>query len=308
MLAEIFYWFLNMSISGTIVGMVIYLLSKIRQIPRNIICILWAVSFFRMWIPFGISSKFSFMTILSKLSVNVVVFYKNYFSMSMLNHVQSAEQYFPITYKSEMLENVFQIASVIWLLLAVLLGIVLTRNYIVTKRELKDAWHLQENIYISDKLSSPAVYGIFQAKILLPQVYDEADMKYILLHEKAHIRRKDNLWRIVVIMTACVHWFNPFSWLFLKMFLENMELACDEAVLKQCAEEEKKEYATTLLNCAESRNFWVSAFGGAKMKVRIGRILSYKKLSVFAGVAFVVFAVIVGYVLLTNTKIMQNNW
>jgi beta-lactamase regulating signal transducer with metallopeptidase domain len=110
------------------------------------------------------------------------------------------------------------------------------------------------------------------------------------------------LWRILAILSASVHWFNPFIWLFLKKFLEETELACDERVLSNCGEDEKKAYASALVDCAESRNVFVSAFGGAKIRVRIDRILSYSKLSIISIISFTVLALAIGYVLLTNAS------
>ncbi|MDO4747898.1 MAG: M56 family metallopeptidase [Eubacteriales bacterium] len=178
----------------------------------------------------------------------------------------------------------------------------MTALYITTKHELKDSRHLRDNIYVSDKITSPVTYGIIRPRIILPKNYNDNDLKYILMHEQAHNKRLDNLWRIVAIVTACTHWFNPLSWLFLKVFLENLELACDEKVLKNSAEEDKKRYALTLINCAESKSLYASAFGGARVKVRIERILSYKKLSLFAVITFLVFASVIAYTLLTNAS------
>ena len=298
--SEFFYWLLNMSISASIVGIFIVLLSKIRRIPRKIITLLWIVPFLRMWIPVGMNSEYSLMSLISKFATKTIIVYDGIARFSMMNSISLADTYFPVTYKVDLLENVFKIAAIVWLVIAAALVIAMLILYAVTKSELKDSRHMRDNIYISDKITSPAVYGIIREKIIIPSTYRNDDLKYILMHEQAHIKRKDNLWRIVAILTACVHWFNPLSWLFLKSFLANIELACDEAVLKKCTDSEKKCYANTLLNCAESKSLYASAFGGAKVRVRIERILSYKKLSTLSAIGFISLAVVVGYMLLTN--------
>ncbi len=300
LLSEIFYWFLNMSISASIVGIVIVLLSKIRKIPREIITFLWIIPFLRMWIPVGLNSKYSLMSLISKFTTKTVTVYESSARFSMINHIMAADTYFPLTYRVDLLEDVFKIAAVFWLVIALVLITSMFIVYIFTKSELKNARHLRDNIYISDKVISPSVYGIIRAKIIIPELSRNKDFKYILMHEQAHIKRKDNLWRVVAILTACMHWFNPMLWLFLKSFLENLELACDESVLKHFTDDEKKNYAFTLLNCAESKSLYASAFGGAKVRVRIERIISYKKLSTLSLIGFAVLAVVVGYVLLTN--------
>lgn len=298
--SEIFYWLLNMSISSSIVGIIIVLLGKVRRIPRGIISLLWIVPFLRMWIPVGINSKYSLMSLISRFTTKTVTVYEGAAQLSMMNHMSLADTYFPVIYKVNLLEDVFKIATIVWLIIAAALIIAMFILYAVTKSELKDARHMRDNIYISDKITSPAVYGIFREKIIIPSIYQDDDLKYILMHEQAHIKRKDNLWRVVAILTACVHWFNPLSWLFLKSFLSSIELACDETVLKNCTDSEKKCYANTLLNCVESKSLYASAFGGAKVRVRIERILSYRKLSTLSVIGFIALSIVVCYVLLTN--------
>ena len=300
MLSDVFYWLLNMSISASIAGSIIYLLGKISKIPRRIIKTLWIVPFFRMWIPIGMNSRYSIMTLISKFTARTVVIYRGVTDFSMTNHIMAAETYFPVAYVTDKLEKVFQIAAYVWIVIASAIILAVFIVYAVTKSELKDACHFYSNIYISDKIASPATYGILREKIMLPKIYETDELKFILMHENVHIKRKDNLWRMIAVITAAIHWFNPMSWLFLKTFLANLELACDEAVLSKCGEAEKKNYATVLLNCAESKNLYASAFGGAKVRVRIGRILSYKKLSVFSIICFIALSIIIGYALLTN--------
>ena len=300
MLSEVFYWLFNMSISASIVGIIILLTGKIRKFPRRLIHILWAIPFLRMWIPAGMTSKYSLMTLLSKFTTKTVLVYDGVLDLTYTNHIMAAKSYSPITYKVNILEDVFKIASIIWIVIALALVIMTAVLYFITKSELNDAVPLRDNVYVSDKITTPATYGVFCPRIIIPEGLDSGDLKYILAHESAHIKRKDNLWRILAVISACVHWFNPLVWLFLKKFLEETELACDEKVLATYGEDAKKTYAKVLIDCAESRNIFVSAFGGARIRVRIDHILSYKKLSVFSIISFTIFAITAGYVLLTN--------
>ena len=87
--------------------------------------------------------------------------------------------------------------------------------YFITLGEMKDAQKLKDNIYISDKVKTPAVYGIIKPKIILPTEYDANKLNFILMHEKAHIKRKDNFIRLLALIVVCFHWFNPFAWLML---------------------------------------------------------------------------------------------
>ena len=253
-----------------------------------------------MWLPIGLGSKYSLMSLFSKVTTKTIVIYQGSESFTMMNSIMAANSYFPITYKVRLLDDLFCIAAVIWIILAVAILIACGIVYGITKKELQSALHIRDNVYQSEKVTAPAVYGVFRPKIVLPLGVEAADHPYIHAHENAHIRRNDNLWRIVAFATTAIHWFNPFAWIFLKHFLSETELACDESVLSQCGEHEKKLYALALVSCAENKNALVSAFGGAKIRVRINTILSYKKLSLVSVVAFVAFACAVAYVLLTN--------
>jgi len=297
-----FYWLFNMSISASVAGIVVLLLRRIKKLPRRLVHILWVIPFIRMWIPVGIRSKYSLMTLISKFTTKSVVLYDGTLDFSFTNYIMAADNYFPVTYKEDMLENLFSIASVVWIIVAVALSLIFAILYVLAKSELKDASLLRDNIYVSDKITSPAAYGVFRPKIVVPKGYELRNLHYIVAHESAHIYRKDNLWRIIAVISASVHWFNPLIWLFLKKFLEDTELACDEQVLANCGEDEKKAYAMALVDCAESMGVFASPFGGAKIRVRIDRILSYRKLSIISIASLTAFAVAIGYVLLTNAS------
>ena len=304
MLGEIFYWIFNMSIAATICMMPLLLLRLIKKIPRRIFIWLWLVPFIRMCIPVGISSKYGIMALLSKFTTKTVTIVQigDDSALTMMNHVMGANSYFPITYKVNLLEDLFNIASVVWLVVALAAILALAIIYFVTLGEVKDAKKLKNNIYISDKIKTPAVYGIIKPKIILPIEYQESELNYILMHENAHIKRKDNLVRLLAFIIVCLHWFNPFAWLLLKLLYSDIELACDESVLSNCNETERKEYAYTLLSTAEKTNVFAASFGGSKIRIRIENILSYKKISVFSIVAFSSLIIATCYVLLTNAS------
>ena len=304
MLGELFYWLFNMSIAATICSIPVMLLRMIKKIPRRIFIWLWLIPFIRMCIPVGISSKYGIMALLSKFTTKSITVYELGFdsSLTIMNHVMGANSYFPITYKVNLLEDLFNVTAVIWLAVALAALLTMTVIYLITLGEVKDAQKLKENVYISDKIKTPAVYGITNPKIILPTEYDANQLTFILMHEKAHIRRNDNFIRLFAFVVVCIHWFNPFAWLLLKMLDSDIELACDETVLSGCNETERKEYAYALLSTAEKTNVFAASFGGAKIRIRIENILSFKKISYFSVVAFSVLIIAICYILLTNAS------
>lgn len=303
MLRDIFYWGLNMSVSGAVTGLLILAVCKIKRIPRRIVCHLWAVPFLRMIVPVGWGSKYGLMSLLSSLGAKTVPLRTGEGALSgvtMMNYVQAADGYFPISYQETALRKLFGAASLLWLFVAFVLILAAAVCYTAAQKEIRRARLFQGRVYLSDQAVSPAVYGVFRPKILLPAAWVHKDLTYILAHEEAHIHRKDNLRRMAALVITLLHWFNPFAWLFLKKFLEELELACDESVVAKHGDAYRKGYALSLVNAAEKKSVFASAFGGADLHPRIERILSYRKISVFSAVCFIAFAVSVAYLLLTN--------
>ena len=304
MISEVFYWILNISILGSAVGLIVLLLRRVRVLPRFAVYLLWALPLIRFWMPIGPASKYSLLSFLSQYTTKTVVVWElaphsQYFTAT--NFMQAAIQYSPIVYTTDLLQNIFNIGGMIWAIVAagaILCSILL---YIFTKSALKGADHVKDNIYRSDKVLSPAVYGIFRPKIILPVNIADTDPEYILNHEQVHIRRLDNLWRMIAVITACVHWFNPLVWVFLKAFMSDMELACDAGVLKKLDQDQHNAYASAILSYSFSKSYIASAFGGAKAKARIENILSYKRLTLLSCICIGLLVTAVAITLLTNS-------
>ena len=302
MLQELFYWIFNMSIVAGITTGVIALIRMVKRVPRRMMAILWIIPALRMVVPLGLSSPYSLMSMLSRITTKTVVVYQpsQDVSFSMMNMTMAANSYFPITYKTNILHDVFATASIVWIIVALAILLLLAVLYVTTLRELKDSKHLRENIYLSEKVISPAVYGIIRPRIVLPITWADRDLDLVLLHEQTHIRRGDNLWRMLAFVIVALHWFNPVAWIFLKLLLTDLELACDEGVLVKLGTGRRKEYALSLLDSKTGTNVFASAFGGAKIRTRIENILSYRKMKLISLVAFAALALAISYVLLTN--------
>jgi len=301
MLGEIFYWLFNMSVAASICGVLILPWRHIRRIPRRVSVLLWLIPFIRLAVPVGITGKYGLMTLLSKVTTRSVTVYApaDDAALTLMNHVMAANSYFPITYKVDILADVFAVAAVIWAIVALALLLAFGIIYRTTMRELKGALPRADGTYRSDRVRVPAVYGIFRPRIVLPMDWP-GDATYVRMHEEAHLRRGDHVTRLLAGALVCLHWFNPLAWLFLKRLYADMELACDEAVLARSTPEERKEYARTLLTAAEATTVLVPSFGGAGIRLRLESILSYKKISAVALVCSVLLLLVIGYVLLTN--------
>ncbi len=298
MIGELFYWVINMSVLGSICGLIMLCMRKIKLIPKLAIYLLWFIAGIRLWLPFGIENPYSLLSLISQYTTKTVPVELGEFEVTASNFISGTESYYPITYKTDLLKQIFEIGGIIWLIIMLVCILTSILMYLLTKTEVKKAILWKDNIYVSDKIETPAVYGVFQPKIILPRKVADGDIDYIVMHEKVHIKRRDNLWRIVAVVTMCVHWFNPLSWIMLKAFFEDMELACDSQVLRKV--ENPREYAMAILSVSQGKAFYVSEFGGAKTKARIENVLSYRKLTIVSTVVTAIFIVSVMFVLLTN--------
>ncbi|MBQ1685668.1 MAG: M56 family metallopeptidase, partial [Clostridia bacterium] len=155
-------------------------------------------------------------------------------------------------------------------------------------------------LWRSDKVTGPAVYGVIRPRIIFP-AGGEAD-EYALRHERAHVRRLDNLWRMIAFVTAALHWFNPFFWVLLRVFLSDLELACDETALRGLDGEQRRAYALALVESSRSKDVFASAFGGARVRMRVERVLSYKGMTWFSAAAFLLLTGVVAFILITNPR------
>lgn len=299
---ELFYWVFNMSITAALCGLPILFLRAIKRIPRRVFLWLWLIPFVRMCVLGGMSSKFSLLSVIARFTSRSVTIGEpaDHPIWTMTNHVMGAESYFPLIYRLHPLETLFDVSSCVWIIVGISLILGTCVMYVRTMKDIRSLEHSNDQPLISDLTRSPAVYGIRKPIIVLPHAISSHDIPYILLHEKMHIKRGDNLIRIAALLIVCIHWFNPFAWLFLKMLYEDIEHACDEDVLRICGETEKKAYARVLLSTIEQTNVFSVSFGGASIRRRIENILSYRRLSAMSSLVFSALILSIAYMLLTN--------
>ncbi|MCL1810403.1 MAG: M56 family metallopeptidase [Clostridiales bacterium] len=312
MLGTVFYFILNMSVASCFVIAALLLVRQVRRLPRRVVYPLWSLAFFRLLVPFSLSTGWSLFNFTGNLVKRLITVEPSSmplaepFRMSAMNSIGAAEQYVPIEYKTETLRQIFTAASAVWATTAAAILLAAAILYMLTKSELKKAVRVEGNIYRSEMLLSPVLSGLLHPKIILPDSLGlgTAEGQMILAHEKIHMKRHDNLWRLLGIAAACLHWFNPFAWIMLKSFFTDMELSCDESVVKKYSTEERKTYASALLRFAEDKRVLVSsAFGQGRVKVRIVNALNYRKLTLFGVVASSIFVFAVALVLVTNPQI-----
>lgn len=295
---ELFTGFLSVSLSGSFILCLVLLLRGIFQkAPKSLICVLWAVAFLRLLLPFQIESSLSLrpdtpvFSVSAPLSVqqqsNPVVEVPN-------NVTQLPSRYQP----SEQVDG-WQIASVVWTIGVIgMLGYTVF-SYLRLRHQLKDAVYVDDGYYTSNKLSSAILLGYFRPGIFLPASIDPEQADLVMSHELAHLRRGDNWLKLLAFVALSVHWYNPLVWVAYILLCRDVEDACDAAVIHHLDVEGKRRYSAALLACgSQKRSFSVCpvAFGEISIRQRILKVLHYRKptlwiciLAILAIVAATVF-------------------
>lgn len=153
-------------------------------------------------------------------------------------------------------------------------------SYLQLHSRVRESVVIKDNILICDRISSPFVFGIIRPRIYLPSALSEEEKTYVIAHEQAHIKHYDNILKPFGYLILSIHFFNPLCWIAFRLFTKDIELACDERVIKNYDIQDKKGYSTALLSCSIERNFLSAcpfSFGESGLKQRIKSVLGYKK-------------------------------
>jgi beta-lactamase regulating signal transducer with metallopeptidase domain len=325
-----------MSLVAALFGLLLMGLRLVRGIPKFAVYVLWGTVLLRLLCPVGISSQYSLLSLIDRAVdhsfVRTIILSEGE-TFTYSNVMKTVTDYNPITYKTTVLEGFYKIGSVVWIMGTIILLLIVFLWYLRAKKELstalpmRDQYYMKQssrvnytsymnrnshiyknsyltktdNIYVSAMVSTPTVYGLFRPKIVLPQNMEEIYIPYVLDHEYVHIRRRDNLWRLLGIIAACIHWFNPLVWIFLQCLTKDCELACDEKIVKDLSKMERKRYAEALfIYGTGDQSLLASAFGSSLIKIRIQKVLTYKRLSILSTIMFVGMSMFIAYLLLTN--------
>ena len=193
------------------------------------------------------------------------------------------------TYHAYHMENMFdrnlqKILAVVWGFGVCVLAVGAVRSSVKLQRRLRDAVLVEgtEKIKTTDKIETPFLWGIFEPVIYLPHRIDESERKYIIAHESFHRKRRDYIVKPLFFIIAVIHWFNPFVWAAYFLFVRDMEISCDEAVIAAADKDIRKEYAASILKYAARLNGYTLTpitFGEPSLKSRIKNVLHFRERS-----------------------------
>lgn len=314
-MGEIFLKLLNLSITASwLILAVLCIRLLFRKIPKWITCLLWGVVAIRLIFPFSIESAFSLQPSAEPIRTSTMVegelipyvpFVDSNIGVveNTVNPLLAEAFAYQETESVAPLQVFIGIAGSVWLSGMVVLLIFALVSMIKLRLRVREAVRYKENIYICDAVKSPFILGIIKPRIYLSSALSEEEMDYIIAHERAHLKRKDHLWKPFGYLLLCIYWFNPLCWIAYIMLCKDIELACDEKVIKDMSFGDKKEYSRVLLFCATQRHLVMAcplAFGEVGVKERVKTVLNYKKPTFWITIAAIVVCAIVAICFLTN--------
>ena len=306
---------LTMSLTAAIAaGVVMLLRLLLKRVPRWITCLLWAVVLLRMVCPVGFSLPVSLMpeTVSSGAYVERVLPQAETpastpQAATTTTTAPAATTQTPVTRETVAVTPTGPdrdtVLTILWAAGSIACFAWGAVSYLRLRLRIADAILIEKNIYETDQIDSPFVCGFFRPRIYLPVGLAEPDRRYVLLHEQAHIRRRDYLTKPLAYVALCFHWFNPVLWLAYHLFGRDIETATDQAVIRSFGRTDTAGYAAALLHLGHKPSFPQAvplAFGEENPTHRIRSVLSYKKPAFWVILIAVVACVVLGVLLLSN--------
>jgi len=311
-MSELFLSVLNMSITASY-GIIFVILVRLflKKAPKFISYALWGVVAFRLIIPFSFESILSLMPRnTNSVPIPHDIIYQQ--SPKINSGIEVVDSFVnnslpapTIEASVNPLQIYVEIGAYIWVFGIIALFVYSIVSVLLLKRQLKGAQLIEKNIFEAENLKTPFVFGLINPKIYLPVGLSNEEQNYILIHEQTHIHRKDHIIKTLAFLIVSIHWFNPLVWIAFILMSTDMELSCDERVLKEMNEDIKKPYANSLLSLATGRHILNGsplAFGEGDVKGRIKNVLNYKKPRLWVIFYSIIIVAAIGIGLVANPK------
>lgn len=309
---DVFLKLVNLSISASwLILAVLVLRVVLKKAPKWVMPLLWGVVALRLVCLFSIESALSLIPSAETIPSEIVtetrepVLYEQATLDIATNPTLPSAAEVPVGVSRQQAQVDFNIYSVLWLagMAALLVHALVSAGKL--KRKLATAILLRDNIYESEFVDSPFVFGVVKPNIYLPMHMDEGTAAYVIAHERAHLARRDHWWKVLGYLVLALHWFNPLVWVAYILFCRDIELACDEKVVKGLDGAARADYSQALLSCAAPGRAVAAcplAFGEGNIKTRVKSALHYKKPAFWVAAAAVLAVVIVAVCFLTNPR------
>ena len=309
---ELFLKIINMSISASwLVLAVLILRFVLKKAPKWINVLLWGIVAIRLICPFSFESPLSLIPSAETIPLNIGMDSTPTINsgISAINNAVNpiiSQSNTPMAGASiNPLQITIGIYEYIWIFGMIALALYTAISYWRLHRKVDTAVRYKDNIFQSENVSFPFVLGIIKPRIYLPFKMNGQYLEYVVAHEQAHICRKDHWWKPLGFLLLMIHWFNPLMWLAYVLLCRDIELACDEKVIKELGNEQRGDYTQALVACSVNRRMIVAcplAFGEVSVKERVKSVMNYKKPAFWVIIISVIVCVGVAVCFLTNPK------
>lgn len=309
---ELFLKIINMSISASwLVLAVLILRFVLKKAPKWINVLLWGIVAIRLICPFSFESTLSLIPSAETIPLNIGMDTTPTINsgISAINNAVNpiiSQSNTPMAGASvNLLQITIGIYEYIWIFGMIALALYTAISYWRLRRKVDTAVRYKDNIFQSENVSFPFVLGIIKPRIYLPFKMNGQYLEYVVAHEQAHICRKDHWWKPLGFLLLMIHWFNPLMWLAYVLLCRDIELACDEKVIKELGNEQRGDYTQALVACSVNRRMIAAcplAFGEVSVKERVKSVMNYKKPAFWAIIISVIVCVGVAVCFLTNPK------
>ncbi len=284
-MGELFLKILNMSIAASwfILAVVLFRF-VLKKAPKWIVVLLWGLVALRLVVPFSFESAWSLIPSAETFNAHNIQYETPAITSGIpaVNHAVNpvlGEAFAPNPTDSVNPLYVWTVlASAVWLIGIAAMLLYAVISYVRVHRSVAESVPYEGNIFLCDHVKSPFILGLIRPKIYLPSGMDEAAVEPVIDHEKAHLSRRDHWWKPLGFLILTVHWFNPLCWLAYVLLCRDIELACDEKVIRQMDLDGKKQYSTALVECSTGRRLVTIcplAFGEVGVKERVKNVLHY---------------------------------
>ena len=309
---ELFLKIINMSISASwLVLAVLILRFVLKKAPKWINVLLWGIVAIRLICPFSFESPLSLIPSAETIPLNIGMDSTPTINsgISAINNAVNpiiSQSNTPMAGASvNLLQITIGIYEYIWIFGMIALALYTAISYWRLRRKVDTAVRYKDNIFQSENVSFPFVLGIIKPRIYLPFKMNGQYLEYVVAHEQAHICRKDHWWKPLGFLLLMIHWFNPLMWLAYVLLCRDIELACDEKVIKELGNEQRGDYTQALVACSVNRRMIAACpltFGEVGVKERVKSVMNYKKPALWVIIIAVIVCVGVAVCFLTNPK------
>ena len=309
-MSAVFLKVLNMSITASWLILAVVLTRLIlKKAPKWIPCLLWGLVAIRLICPFSFESVLSLIPSSETIPANIAQQHEPAITsgITIVNEVVNpviSESFTPApTNSANPLQIVIPVAAIVWIAGIIIMLAYALISYIKLKKTLSVCVPVGERIIACDEVKAPFILGVFKPVIYVPSSMNGKTLEHVIRHEKAHLQRHDHWWKPLGFLLLAVYWFNPLCWIAYILLCRDIEMACDEKVIRNMDKDDMAAYSQALLDCSFPRKQIAAcplAFGEVGVKERVKGVLNYKKPAFWIILIAIIACIVLAVCLMTD--------